>query len=464
VYRSYVNGGVGDRDRADILRAVIRAKRRNPVLGRAVFDFIRDTLLLKDPPSGPAAPEYRLAQRRFAGKFQQVTAPAMAKGFEDTALYVFNRLVSLNEVGGEPTKFGRSDAEVHAALKDRAAGHPGGMSPLSTHDTKRSEDVRARIDVLSERPAEWAARCRRWIALNRPHKIDVGDGQLAPDGNEEYLLYQTLVGAWPVEPLTAETRPAFVERIQAYMNKALHEAKVNTSWINPNTEYDAAVGEFVARILDPQAAGEFLADFEQFQKGIGRAGLVNGLAQTLVKVTAPGVPDTYQGTELWDFSLVDPDNRRPVDYERRATLLAALDRRAEADRTGLAKDLADQPEDGRIKLYVASRALRLRRDLPAPFAGDYVPLEVGGRRAGHVFCFVRSGGGDAVMVLVPRRIASLFGGREWEDTVLHLPSGLAVARWTDLHTGEDHLPVNSTLPVAPIFGQFPVGLLVGRRE
>jgi (1->4)-alpha-D-glucan 1-alpha-D-glucosylmutase len=308
--------------------------------------------------------------------------------------------------------------------------------------------------------------------LNRPHKIDVGDGQLAPDGNEEYLLYQTLVGAWPLEPLTAETRPAFVQRIQAYMNKALHEAKVNTSWINPNTEYDAAVGEFVARVLDPHAAGEFLADFEAFQAGVGRIGLVNGLAQTLVKCTAPGAPDTYQGTELWDFSLVDPDNRRPVDYERRSAMLTTLDRRAETDRPVLARELAGHLEDGRIKLYVTSRALRLRRELPAVFAGDYIPIEVGGSRAGHVFCFLRSGGGDAVLVLVPRLIASLSGGAGykpggndvWEDTVLRLPADLVFARWTDLHTGEDHRPVNSNLPVAPILGQFPVGLLVGRRE
>jgi (1->4)-alpha-D-glucan 1-alpha-D-glucosylmutase len=470
VYRSYVNDGVGDRDKVDILRAMSRAKRRNPLLGRAIFDFIRDTLLLKDPPSGPAAPEYRAAQRRFAGKFQQVTAPAMAKGFEDTSLYVYNRLVSLNEVGGEPTRFGRSPAEVHHALRDRAEKYPAALSPLSTHDTKRSEDVRARINVLSEMPDAWAARVGRWMGLNLGHKIDVGEGQLAPDLNEEYLLYQTLIGAWPIGGLTADNRADLVGRIQGYLNKALHEAKVHTSWVNPNPEYDAAAAEFVARVLDPDRAGPFLADFEEFQRTVSHFGMFNSLAQTLVKITAPGVPDTYQGTDLWDFSLVDPDNRRPVDYDRRARLVAEFDERS-GDLPGLVRELAGHKEDGRIKLYVLSRALRFRRDHADVFAGSYVPIDVVGPRAGHVFCFSRVAGETCALILVPRLVATLvpsadrppIGPEVWGDTALLLPPDLPVEGWTNTFTGESvHSSADRALPVARILASFPVALLEGR--
>jgi (1->4)-alpha-D-glucan 1-alpha-D-glucosylmutase len=463
VYRSYVNGGVRERDRVDILRAVGRARRRNPLLGRAIFDFIRDTLLLKDPPSGPAAPEYRADQRRFAGRFQQVTAPTMAKGFEDTALYVYVRLASLNEVGGDPSKFGRSPTEVHGALRARAERYPGGLSPLSTHDTKRSEDVRARINVLSEMPDAWAARVGRWMELNRGHKIDVGDGQLAPDANEEYLLYQTLIGAWP---LTTENRAEFVGRIQGYMNKALHEAKVHTSWVNPDPEYDAAASEFVARILDPDRAGPFLADFADFQRTVSHFGMFNSLAQTLLKCTAPGVPDTYQGTELWDFNLVDPDNRRPVDYGRRGRYLEELHGRTH-DLARLARELVEGKEDGRIKLFVTARALRFRTEASEVFGGRYVPIDVVGPKAGHLLCFARVAGDSAALVLVPRLVATLLAGEErvpvgpqvWADTAVMLPPELPAARWSNVFTGEVvETSADRTLAVAQILGPFPVAL------
>jgi (1->4)-alpha-D-glucan 1-alpha-D-glucosylmutase len=470
VYRSYVNGGVGERDRIVILRAIGRARARNPLLGRAIFDFIRDTLLLKDPPSGPAAPDYRASQRRFAGKFQQVTAPAMAKGFEDTALYVYSRLVSLNEVGGEPSKFGRPPADVHRFARARAEKFPGALSPLTTHDTKRSEDVRARIDALSEMPDSWAAHVARWMDLNWPHKIDLGDGQFAPDPNEEYFLYQTLIGTWPVEGLTTENRAEYVKRIQAYMNKALHEAKVHTSWINPNPEYDAAAAEFVARVLEPERPGAFLRDFEPFQKAVSQVGMFSSLAQTLLKLTLPGVPDTYQGTELWDFSLVDPDNRRPVDYELRAQLLADLDRRAKEDRAGLARELVETMVDGRIKLYLTALSLRFRRDRSDLFArGDYVPLDASGPRAGHAFCFLRTLAESCALVLVPRLMASLvvvpgtppLGEDVWGETGVALPEPFAGFRWTSRLTGDTIEPA-SKLPAARVLGHFPVALLEGR--
>jgi (1->4)-alpha-D-glucan 1-alpha-D-glucosylmutase len=463
VYRSYVNGGLDEQDRSVILRAIVRARRRNPLLGAAIFNFIRDTLLLKDPPSGLATPEYRTLQSRFTGKFQQVTAPAMAKGFEDTALYVHSRLLSLNEVGGEPDKFGRPPAEVHRALADRAAKYPTALSPLSTHDTKRSEDVRARINVLSELPAEWADRVRAWAKFNQPHKIDLGDGQVALDANEEYFLYQTLIGIWPVEGLTVDNRTHFVRRIQAYLNKALHEAKVHTSWVNPNAEYDAAASEFVSRILDLEKSKAFLDEFEAFQAKISLQGMLNSLSQTLLRATAPGVPDTYQGTELWDLSLVDPDNRRPVDYRRRFDLLLELDRRGAEDQLALVRNLVQDLPDGRIKLYVLSRALRFRRAHSNLFSsGTYVPIEAFGSEHEHVFSYLTRGNEDRALVVVPRltyRWGALPVSQSWKDTYLQLPEA-HVGRWRNVLTGElmDSTP-DGKLALSQVLNVFPLALL-----
>jgi len=401
VYRSYVNGEVKQTDRVAIQRAVRRARTRNPLLGRAVFDFIRDTLLLRDPPSGPASEEYRTAQRRFVGKFQQLTPPVMAKGCEDTAFYVYNRLASLNEVGGDPARFGWAPERLHRFLSERAERFPAGLSPLATHDTKRGEDVRARLNVLSEVPAEWGRRIGKWRELNRVHKTDLADDVIAPDPNEEYLLYQTLVGTRSVLP-GAGFHPDYVARITGYMNKAVQEAKVHSSWINPDPEYQDAVNRFVEAILDPGRSAEFLADLDEFVSTIARVGMVNSLAQTLVRCTAPGVPDTYQGTELWDLSLVDPDNRRPVDFETRAEMLRALDA-GDADPMGRVRDLAGNMADGRVKLFVLSRVLRARRDYVDLFAaGKYVPLAVDGEKATHLFAFLRANDRAAALVVVPR--------------------------------------------------------------
>ena len=345
-------------------------------------------LLLHYPEA--ATESERAEQRRFVGKFQQVTAPVTAKGIEDTAFYVYNRLASLNEVGGDPGRFGLPPAEVHRFLHDRQASWPWSLSPLSTHDTKRGEDVRARLNVLSEIPDEWKAHLSRWRLRNEPQRVQADD-ELAPDANEQYLLYQTLLGAWPPEPYTAEVYADFVRRVQAYMLKAVHEAKVHTSWINPNKAYDDGVQEFVARVLDEGRSQPFLDDFREFQRRISHYGLFNGLAQTLLRIAAPGVPDTYQGTELWDFSLVDPDNRRPVDYGRREEMLGALKARmAGGDRRELARELVAAKEDGRVKLYVTHLALQCRRENPGLFAdGAYTPLEAEGTRAVNVFGFAR---------------------------------------------------------------------------
>jgi (1->4)-alpha-D-glucan 1-alpha-D-glucosylmutase len=463
VYRSYVTTAPNAADKAAVSKATRWAYRRNPMLGKAIFDFIRDTILLKDSPSGPTSDEYRSLQRRFAGKFQQVTSPVAAKGVEDTAFYVFNRLASLNEVGGDPGRFGWAPDAVHTFLSDRAAA-PGGLSPLSTHDTKRSEDVRARIDVLSELPDEWAERVARWAELNRPLKTDI-DGESAPDANEEYLLYQTLGGTWP-GGVSAEYRT----RIREYVQKALAEAKVHTSWINPDAEYEAAAAAFVDRVLDPIASAEFLRDLGEFAERVAFFGRINSLAQTLVRCTAPGVPDSYQGTESWDLSLVDPDNRRPVDYAARVGWLREIDERIAAAGNGLGRlagELARDPADPRAKLFVTALALRCRRGHPELFArGDYVPLPATGERAAHVFAYMRTSGGGAAVVIVPRLCVGLVPradrlpvGRVWGDTAVSLPEGVADGRWRSVFTGET-VDARGRLALADALGAFPVGLLL----
>jgi (1->4)-alpha-D-glucan 1-alpha-D-glucosylmutase len=478
VYRSYIaDEGVHDADRRYIEVAVRRATARNPLLSRRVFGFIRDMLLIESPDS--FTEEDRAEQRRFAGKFQQVTAPVTAKGVEDTAFYVYNRLASLNEVGGEPGRFGLRPDAVHAYNRSRQARWPYALSPLSTHDTKRSEDVRARINVLSEMADDWWAAVERWGRLNEPHRgTKSDDDQPIPDANEEYLLYQTLVGAWPPESDRSEDRSTFIKRIQEYMLKALHEAKVHTSWINPNAEYDEAVGAFVGRILD-EGNRAFLDDFLPFQRRVAAYGLYNSLSQTLLKLAMPGVPDTYQGTELWDFSLVDPDNRRPVDYGRRARMLGELRSAIESsggDLRALAGDLLASREDGRIKLYVTHRTLAGRRDRPGLFtAGEYLPLAAEGPKAANLFAFARRAGEAAAVVAVPRLITRLtadpahppIGAEAWADTRLPLAGLHPSLRWRNLFTGEVLTPGGPegqpALAAADLFARFPVALLLADR-
>jgi (1->4)-alpha-D-glucan 1-alpha-D-glucosylmutase len=471
VYRSYVNGGVHDSDKAVIGRAVSAARRRNPMTGRAVFDFIRDTLLQKDPPSGPASDEYRALQKRFAGKFQQLTAPVTAKGIEDTTFYVYNRFISLNEVGGEPGRFGWPPERVHKFLADRAAVTPGALSPLSTHDTKRSEDARARLNVLSEMPGEWADRVGRWAHLDQRHKANLEDDVSAPDANEEYLIYQTLIAVWSAdagEPWAGPDWAAFKDRIQAFVRKALCEAKVHSSWINPDPDYEAAVAAFVDRLLDPAESGEFLADLNQFANRVAFFGRVNSLAQTVIRCTAPGVPDTYQGTEAYDFSLVDPDNRRPVDYEARQGWLRDLDGRPNGD---AARELAANLADPRAKVFAASRALRCRRDLGGLFEhGGYTPLVGTGEKADHAFAYLRHTADAAVLVLVPRLAVALVpagdrppvGAEVWGDTAVTLPEGFRGGRWENVYTGAAVAPEGEALPVAAVLDVFPVAVLVKR--
>ncbi|MGH7359146.1 MAG: malto-oligosyltrehalose synthase, partial [Candidatus Rokuibacteriota bacterium] len=374
VYRSYVGDdghAASPQDTKHVMRAVATAKRRSPITNPSIFDFIGDVLC-------------RTGDLDFVRRFQQLTGPVAAKGVEDTAFYRYHRLLSLNEVGGAPDRFGTSPAEFHRLNAERQARWPHSLSATSTHDTKRSEDVRARINVLSELPHDWRLRVRAWHRLNRRHRTAV-EGQPAPDPNEEYFVYQTLIGAWPWEPAGDAEYATFTERIQEYALKALREAKVHTSWVSLQPAYEAAVRRFVAAILDrsepsrpapgrlrrlvatlvtESSGNPFLADFRGFQARVAAAGIYNSLAQTLLKLAAPGVPDFYQGTEEWDLSLVDPDNRRPVDYERlRHDLAGIRTALAEpgADLTDLARALVAAKEDGRIKLYLVHRGLEHRR-------------------------------------------------------------------------------------------------------
>jgi (1->4)-alpha-D-glucan 1-alpha-D-glucosylmutase len=472
VYRTYIvaeTDSVEERDRTYIDKAITQAKRRNPTIEPSMFDFLRDILVLNYPDTFD--PDAREDQRTFVMKFQQFTGPVMAKGLEDTAFYIYNRLISLNEVGGEPQKFGISVGSFHRQNQERLRHWPHAMLTTSTHDTKRSEDVRARINVLSELPKEWRAALTRWSRFNRRKKMTV-DGAPAPDRNEEYLLYQTLLGAWPFEPMNAEEHEQFVQRIQDYMIKAIREAKINTSWLNPNNAYDEAVRAFVAAILKEGSTNRFLDDFQQFQRKIAHFGVFNSLSQTLLKLTSPGAPDIYQGNEMWDFSLVDPDNRRPVDYDLRKWLLGEmLD--LKDDPAAFARMLVDERASGRIKLYMTHHALTFRRDHAALFRdGSYSPLEATDDANDHIIAFARVRNGDRAITVVPRLPAKRLRGDEsaiplgedaWGDTLLILTNGARARYYRNIFTGEIIEAVERDdvigLPLAEVFANFPVALL-----
>ena len=392
VYRTYVSTARSSADEQDseyVTRATRLAAARRPEL-TGLLVFLRDLLLLQVDAEAAA---------EFALRFQQTTGSVMAKGVEDTVFYIYNRFVALNEVGGDPGTFGLAPSAFHEQMEAAQRDRPLGLLATSTHDTKRSEDVRARLALLSEIPDLWADAVRRWREMNEGHRTAAG-----PDRNTEYLLYQTLVGAWPLD----------VDRAWAYMEKAAREAKVRTSWTDPNSAYEQAMRDFVGATLSDQG---FLADLEAFTEPLVRPGSINSIAQQLVKLTAPGVPDIYQGTEVWDLSLVDPDNRRPVDYSERAALLQDL---ADAD----ARAALDRGGSGGPKLFLTQRALALRARLPEAFGAtsSYEPLIATGGKAHHVVAFVRGG---RAMTVVPRLVLGL--GGDWEDTALELPEGV----WRD---------------------------------
>ncbi len=482
VYRTYIAniGQVAEQDVAYIDAAVREAKRRNPRTAAAIFDFIGDTLLMRNL-AGFSQEQYEQLLR-FVMKLQQVSGPVMAKGVEDTTFYVYNRFAALNEVGAHPEHLGVSVAEMHRAAAERQQRWPHAMLASTTHDTKRSEDVRARMTVIAEAPREWRQMIALWSRQNMSKKT-LRDGTMMPSRNDEYLLYQTLVGSWPVDAggtrqaaggtqaagITLPNLPAdYVERIAGYMAKATREAKVQTSWINPNETYDAAVRDFVYGILDPRRSKRFLSSMDAFARQMAFFGRFNALSQQLIKLTAPGVPDIYQGSELWTDSLVDPDNRRPVDYALRRKTLADLRKRMAGDRAKLAGELLECAADGRIKLYLTHLALQLRAEQPELFAaGDYLPLEATGAEIEHVIAFARRYGNQELITVTPRLcllltegIATPPLGEVWGDTVLTLPHATPEMRYRDLFTGAEFTPTAGALALSEILQRFPVALLV----
>ncbi|WP_449241604.1 malto-oligosyltrehalose synthase [Desulfoscipio gibsoniae] len=494
VYRTYTRDyTVHPRDKAYIEQAVTTAMRLHRAVGPACV-FLRRVLLL-DFQSHPPE-EQHPAWLEFVMRWQQFSGPIMAKGLEDTAMYIYNRLVSQNEVGGEPHTSGITVDQFHRFNRNRRMHRPHTMNTTSTHDTKRSEDVRARINILSEIPAIWAEHLERWRRWNRDRKPAL-NGQLLPDANMELLIYQTLVGAWPLQE---QYIAGFKKRIQDYIVKSAREAKIYTRWLEPDTEYEKALLDFVTAILEPTAENRFLSDFLRLQNVVACYGAMAGLAQVLLKITCPGVPDIYQGMEVWNFSLVDPDNRRPVNYQEQTEMLIELQQREAFDLPGLTRELLNTWPDGRVKLFVTYRALHFRRNSRQVFAaGEYIPVTaVADPQFEHLCAFARRYKDTWVLVAVPRLPAgfhlkndrsktrdSLLSGLSkatllpdkelWEDRALALPEQ-APRKWRNIFTGEilltgretpsttDNQPsMGQALPLADVFQNFPVALLEGIR-
>jgi (1->4)-alpha-D-glucan 1-alpha-D-glucosylmutase len=477
VYRSYVGyDGWTAVDERWIDTAVGRARAKNPATEPSVFEFVQRMLRPRRLPE--LGDEAYVQRRRFAMKFQQYTGPVEAKGVEDTAFYRHTTLLSLNEVGGDPSRFGRSVADFHAANQARRNDWPLAMLATSTHDSKRGEDARARINVLSELPGEWRTLISRWSRANAAARTMV-DGQPAPDRNDEYLFYQALIGAWPagLEDAPDET---FVSRMAAYMQKAAKEAKRHTSWINPSDAYDRAITAFVTTALAGRTSRGFLRQFVPLAARVSRLGAVNALAQLVMKIASPGVPDCYQGTEVWDLALVDPDNRRAIDFATRARWLdEALDWIEEGSAARIARlhDLLAHWTDGRIKLYLMAAGLRHRRAHAKLFVeGTYEPLEVSGDRAAHVVAFARRLGPSVAVAVVPRLVHGLYGHHAalrpapdmWRDTTIALPPPLAGLRYRHTFTSESIVPEprgeQTVFRVADLVTHLPVALLEATAE
>ena len=485
VYRTYISeDGADDRDRQVIAWTMEKARAGLPSHVHEI-DFIERMLLAQ------TAPEFGKEEKKnaleFAMRLQQFTSPLMAKGIEDTFLYVFNRLLSLNEVGSNPDVFGSTPEEYHAFCRQRLAAWPHSLNATSTHDTKRGEDVRARLNVLSELPEEWEALVSRWHALNQGHRRRRG-ALFVPDRNDEYFLYQTLIGAWPftdegasarraggaprpesAHPTLAQATPVLRERLSGYLVKAVREAKVHTVWLKPDKEYEDGFLEFLSGLLAADGANPFLDSFLPFQRKVAFYGLFNGLSQTLLKIASPGIPDFYQGDELWDFNLVDPDNRRPVDYALRKRMLEDIRDREGRDLPGLLDDLLRNAGDGRCKLFLCYRALKARAANPSVFQyGEYLPLGTEGARKDSIVAFARTFGKRWSVTVAPRLLAGFVPegrmplGREiWGDTRVKIP-GEAPARWVDALSGAELKAEGGSLAIGDILARFPCALLDGQ--
>ncbi len=460
VYRAYVTPrGADAQDRRDIEWAIGRARKGARTLDVSIYDFIAGILTLDSLVNSPHPDSVTDAALRF----QQYTGPVMAKAVEDTAFYRYTRLVSLNEVGSYPGYFGLSPAAFHEINRARQRDFPFAMSSTATHDHKRGEDARARLNVLSEIPREWSQQVRRWSRWNARRKTQV-NGRAAPEANAEYLFYQTIVGVWPyaMRPPDYPGLEAFRARIGAYMRKAAREAKSHTSWLAPDEDYEAALDQFVARALGPEVSRPFLDSVFAFVEAIAPAGAANGLAQTLLKLTCPGVPDIYQGAEGWDLSLVDPDNRRPVDYDTLAAGLAG-------DAQNVARHLPNW-RDGRIKQALIRRVLDCARAHEGLFTqGGYRELRSVGASAENVFAFARADRQTVAVVVAPRLMAGELvsaegpGVAQWGDCRLKLEGEAALLReFTEVLSGRTLAPsADGHLELAVVFGELPVALLIG---
>lgn len=453
VYRTYISDrAVSDEDRRIVTWAVNVARKRSFAADISIFDFLREVLLGEGAQDKPAS--HLAARREFAMKFQQVTSPVTAKGVEDTALYRYNRLLCLNEVGGDPRRFGLSSHALHQANAERLRAWPRCMLSTATHDSKRGEDVRARLAVLSEIPELWRRHLSRWSRLNRS-KRRMLDAAPAPSRNDEYLVYQTLLGIWSPDADTAQ----LTQRLQDYLQKALREAKVATSWLNPNPEYEQAVHQFVARLLENPDRNPFLHDFVRFAAIVVHFGKLNALAQAVLKATSPGVPDFYQGTELISLTLVDPDNRRPVDFARAQELLQ--------DPTTPDLPSLLEGDGSAAKLHVISTLLQLRRTHERLFAeGRYEPMVVTGQHKDHVLAFSREHGGERVVVIVARWLARLTQAdasrslaTAWDDAELQLGPPTS-SPWMELFSGASVGANSGTIRVADVLRDLPVAVLV----
>jgi len=463
IYRTYTRTPeISPRDKVYLENALQEARQRSSALNTVMLDFLRQVLLLDF--SSTLSQEQKDRWQNFALRWQQLTGAIMAKGVEDTALYTYNRLISLNEVGGDPSEKGLSINEFHKHNIRKLKHCPHTLNATSTHDTKRSEDVRARINVLSEIPEEWEKILTRWSEWNQLKKRRV-NGLPVPEPNTETLLYQTLIGAWPLYQKEARR---FKKRLKEYIIKAAREAKTYTNWIRPDQQYEDSLIQFIESILQASKANRFLDDFLQFQSQVAYYGAFNSLAQVLLKITSPGVPDFYQGTELWDFSLVDPDNRRPVDFEERKSLIDNLTQQEARCQQLLVQRILESWQDGRVKLYVTYKALNVRRASRDLFEyGDYIPLQVHGEKQEHICAFARIRRGNWTLTVVPRLLTGLigvgdlpFGQRVWKDDKLLLPNE-APECWFNVFTEEKVrvLDEEKQLSLSDIFTVFPVALL-----
>lgn len=463
VYRTYVNaqGAPTDDDLRYINEAMLQARRNEGEVDPSVFDFL-DHLLTGELIAQPRSGFSRHTVLRCAMKLQQYSGPVMAKGLEDTAFYRYNRFIALNEVGGHPDHFGLGVAEFHAANSQRLQHWPHSMLSTATHDTKRGEDVRARLAVLSELPQGWTQHVAIWRELLGIHQHAA---QRVPDANDEYLFYQTLIGTWPAEltaphELDAAILQSYISRLKATMIKSLREAKRNSNWATPNEAYEGALLKLVERALNGENSQEFLRSFLGFQERVASLGVHNSLAQTVLKLTAPGVPDIYQGAELWNLSMVDPDNRRPVDFQQRMQALNELGDAPGNDRCAALRHYLRHWQDGRIKLAVTTQLLTLRRRHPELFAsGSYEPCTAHGVNAEQLCAFVRRNASQALLVVVTRFPARREFNAAWETTGISLRADLQNRSWCELFTGRRYHPV-ATLPAESLLDVLPVAVLV----